>query len=128
MTDGLQRQSVLAKILDCKYDTAQCLHPLTSLFSIMRPNTPHVVFTTQHSIVHGGHFYSTLNLQHTFYGLIHCFMANNLVTNTEHVKTRRLLIRMLQYFHNCLVSGAAQDGEDIFYAISICSIDVKRLV
>ena len=73
-----------------------------------------MVITTDHSIVIGGHFYSTSNLQHTFYGIVHCFMGNDLMTNTDHGKTRVLLIRMMQYFYKCLVSGVDDDGQSAF--------------
>lgn len=77
----------------------------------MKPNTPHAVFTTQHSIAYGGHFYSTSNLQDTFYGIVHCLMGNNLITNTDHPRTRQLLMRMMQYFYKCFVVGVDEDGE-----------------
>ncbi len=81
----------------------------------MRPNTPHAVFTTEHSIVFGGHFYSTSNIQDSFYGIVHCFMANRLITNTEHGKTRGLLLRMMQYFYKCFVLGADTDGTSFLF-------------
>ena len=77
----------------------------------MRPNTPHVVFTTDHSVAHGGHFYASSTLQDTFFGIVHCFVANNFITNSEHMTTRRLLLRMLQYYHKCFVGGVDGDGE-----------------
>jgi len=77
----------------------------------MRPNTPHVVITTGNSIVYGGHFYSSSNLQDTFYGIVHCLMANNFITNNDHVESRRLLMRMMQYFYKCYVEGADKDDE-----------------
>lgn len=79
----------------------------------MRPNTPHLVFTTDHCIALGGHFYSTSNLQDTFYGIVHCFMGNLLLTNTAHQPTRKLLIRMLQYFYKCFVEGVDDDGQSL---------------
>lgn len=65
----------------------------------MKPNTPHAVFTTADCICFGGHFYSATNLQDTFFGIVHCFMAGDLITNTEHPKTRLLLRRMMQYYY-----------------------------
>jgi hypothetical protein len=77
----------------------------------MRPNTPHAVFTTEHCISKGGHFYSTTNLQDTFYGIVHCLMGNNLLTNTHHLPSRHLLMRMMQYFYKSFVTGIPEDGE-----------------
>jgi len=72
----------------------------------MKPNTPHAVFTVEHSIVLGGHFYSFSNLQETVNAIIHCFAIDNIVTNTEHPETRVLLFRMMQYLYKFFVQGA----------------------
>jgi hypothetical protein len=72
----------------------------------MKANTPHAVFTTEHSIAVGGHFYSFGDIQQTIFGLVHAFVMDNLVTNTEHPRTRVLLLRMLQYLYKFYVGGA----------------------
>jgi len=72
----------------------------------MRLNTPHAVFTTEHCIAVGGHFFSFANLQDSFFGLIHAFCIDTFVTNTEHPQTRVLLFRMLQYLYKFYVEGA----------------------
>lgn len=77
----------------------------------MRPNTPHAVFTTDHSIVFGGHFYSTSNIQDSFYGIVHGFMVKNVITNIDHIKTRTVLMRIMQYIYKCLVTGVDEDGK-----------------
>lgn len=77
----------------------------------MRPNTPHAVFTTDHSIVLGGHFYSFVNLQETVNGIIHCFVVDNMVTNTEYPDTRVLLFRMMQYLYKFYITGSNAHSE-----------------
>jgi hypothetical protein len=72
----------------------------------MRPNTPHSVFTTEHSIAVGGHFFSFASIRETVFGLVHTFCVDGLVTNTEHPKTRVLLFRMLQYLYKFYVERA----------------------
>lgn len=72
----------------------------------MQANTPHAVFTTKHTIVLGGHFYSFANLHSTVAGIIHCFAVDSIVTNTEHPATRILLARMMQYLYKFYVQGA----------------------
>jgi hypothetical protein len=72
----------------------------------MKPNTPHAVFTTEHSIAVGGHFFSFSNIQQTVFGLVQSFVLDTLVMNTEHPKTRVLLFRMLQYLYKFYVQGA----------------------
>jgi hypothetical protein len=69
----------------------------------MRPNTPHMVFTIEDSICHGSHFYSTSTLSDTFAGIVHCLIAENVVTNTFHYRSRSLLLRMIHYFHEELI-------------------------
>lgn len=72
----------------------------------MRPNTPHAVFTPDNAICYGNHYFSTSNLQDTLFGIIHCFVANRLITNTDHAPSRRLLQRLMAYFFEALVRGS----------------------
>lgn len=69
----------------------------------MRPNQPHAVFTPEHSIVHGGHFYALSTIQDTFAGIVHCFVGGGLLSNTEHVASRTLLQRIVYFYHDVLV-------------------------
>jgi hypothetical protein len=77
----------------------------------MKPNTPHSVFTVEDSIAIGGHFYSFANIKQTFFGLVHAFVMDTLVTNTGHPKTRVLLFRMLQYVYKYYVEGASPKSQ-----------------
>jgi hypothetical protein len=79
----------------------------------MKPNTPHAVFTTKHTIAVGRHFYSFGNMQQTVFGLVHAFVMDNLITNTEHPNTRVLLFRMLQYLYKFYVEGADPESESV---------------
>jgi len=83
--------------------------------SIMKPNTPHAIFTAEHTIALGGHFYSFTNLQDTVSAIIHCFAINNIVTNTEHPETRMLLFRMMQYLDKFYVKGADTQSEPFVF-------------
>jgi hypothetical protein len=58
-----------------------------------------MVFTIEDSICRGSHFYSTSTLTDTFSGIVHCMIAENVVTNTSHFASRILLLRMIHYFH-----------------------------
>ncbi len=82
----------------------------------MKLNTPYAIFTTNHPIAVGGHFYSFSNIQQTFFGLVHAFVMDNLVTNTEHLRTRVLLLRMLQYVYKFYVEGADLKSKFLFQA------------
>jgi hypothetical protein len=77
----------------------------------MKPNTPHAVFTTEHAIALGGHFYSFTNLQDTISAIIHCFAIDKMVTNGEHPETRVLLFRMMQYLYKFYVTRADARSE-----------------
>ncbi|KAJ3507190.1 hypothetical protein NLJ89_g6444 [Agrocybe chaxingu] len=75
------------------------LTPGSTLF--MRPNTPHCVFTLESSICHGAHFYATSTIRSSCYGLIHSFLAGNVISNTEHEsESRELLRRLVTYYHS----------------------------
>jgi hypothetical protein len=71
----------------------------------MRPNLPHAVYTPEHAICHGGHFYAISTIQDTMFGLVHSFITGNLVTNTDHVSSRLLLRRMAHFYHGAFVQG-----------------------
>lgn len=78
----------------------------------MRPNTPHVVFTPDHSICLGGHFYATSTLRETLYGTMHSFIAGDLTTNIEHTKDAFMLLsRMVAFFHHHLVDSGTSDAD-----------------
>ena len=81
----------------------------------MRPNTPQAVYTPDPSIVLGGHFYLTSNIQDMLWAIVHCFMGNNIVTNVEHGQTKNLLLRMLQFFYKCFILDT--DGEIFFCTV-----------
>lgn len=78
---------------------------MLAFFRIMRPNLPHTVYTPEHAICHGGHFYAIGTMQDSMFGLVHSFIAGNLVTNTDHVASRLLLRRMAHFYHGAYVLG-----------------------
>lgn len=66
----------------------------------MRPNTPHLVYTTESAICHGGHFYCMSTIRDSIFGIFHTFSASGLLTNTEHTKDAHLLLRrIVTYIH-----------------------------
>ncbi|KAH6869620.1 hypothetical protein BKA70DRAFT_1029423, partial [Coprinopsis sp. MPI-PUGE-AT-0042] len=66
---------------------------------IMAPNTMHAVWTMENSICYGGHFYSVATLLPTVVGVIHAFIGEASLTNTDHFPSRLLLRRMVHFFH-----------------------------
>lgn len=84
----------------------------------MRPNTPHMVFTIEDSICRGSHFYATSTLTDTFAGIVHCLIADNVVTNTSHFSSRALLLRMIHYFHEEFVV-LDNDYKGIFISLTV---------
>ena len=68
------------------------------LSSFMPPNTPHFVLGMENSICYGGHFFATLSMQQTLFGIIHSFILDKFVTNTVHPTSRQLLRRILIFY------------------------------
>lgn len=90
-------------------------HPFSTFYnrefySIMRPNTPHVVFTPEYSICHGGHFYATTTMQDTMFGIIHTFISPIDLTNTDHRNHGIFLRRIAAFYHESLVEQPLEDG------------------
>ena len=84
----------------------------------MRPNSPHMVYTIENAISKGSYFYATSTLTDTFTGLVHCLIADRVVTNTSHFASRFLLLRMIHYFHEeFIVLGHSQEGMCIFFTV-----------
>ena len=79
-----------------------CVAP-DNIHRIMAPNTMHAVWTMENSICHGGHFYSIPTLLKTAIGVIHAFIGEALLTNTDHADSRFLLRKMVHFFHHSLV-------------------------
>ena len=78
----------------------------------MRPNTPHVVFTAEHSVCMGGHFYATSTLRDTCYGMFHTFIAGSIVTNAQHTKQAFMLLsRMVAFFESHFLT-TSNSGSD----------------
>ena len=71
----------------------------------MRANTTHYVYTQEDSIFLGNHFYTTSTLHESLYGLTHCLMGDQIITNTSHAEAVLLLLRLLHYFYVELVLG-----------------------
>jgi len=77
-----------------------------------------MVYTIEDSIVHGSHFYATSTLTDTFSGIVHCLIAENVVTNTSHPPSRSLLLRMLHYFHEEFIV-LEHDHKGIFISFTL---------
>lgn len=92
----------------------------------MRPNTPHMVFTIEDSICHGSHFYSMSTLTDTFAGIVHCLIADNVVTNTSHFASRALLLRMIHYLHEEFII-LEHDHTGIFISFTVPDQFIKTI-
>lgn len=85
----------------------------------MRPNTPHAVYTPDHAICHGGHFYATSTIQDTCFGAFHTFVSSSTITNTEHVlDSRCLLRRLLQFYSEAIHSQCKSKPDEPNYGTS----------
>lgn len=79
----------------------------------MRPNSAHWVYGIDHVISHGGHYYSTPLMQETLQGIIHAFVLNKFLTNTEHIPSRHLLRRIMIFYHVGLIEGSISETGEI---------------
>ncbi|KIL56676.1 hypothetical protein M378DRAFT_181892, partial [Amanita muscaria Koide BX008] len=111
--DVFMDQYAIGKSNDDRWDwEAVLLKP--GMTFIMRPNTPHVVYTLESSICQGGHFYATSTLQDTCYGIMHTFVAGGFITNTEHTQDAlRILCRMIAFYHASFVRAEKDDDDDV---------------
>lgn len=91
----------------------------------MRPNTPHIVFTLEHAVCIGGHFYATSTLQDTLYGLEHNFFLGHLITNTEHIASRLLLRRFAHFFHRRLIGHSTSTSRKVSHLLCV-AISYRR--
>ncbi|KAJ3492597.1 hypothetical protein NLJ89_g11200 [Agrocybe chaxingu] len=82
---------------------------------IMRPNTPHAVYTPVPTICHGVHFYATSTMQDTLFGIVHTLVAGTYITNTQHITARRLIHRLVDLYHRGIVERTV-DEESPAYA------------
>ena len=97
-------RSFCALAWNCKLKVFKIDHPLIESFCrIMRPNTPHVVFTVESSVCRGGHFYAASTIRDSCYGMMHCFTSGTLVTNADHTSEAfalmgHMVVRWEQHF------------------------------
>lgn len=91
----------------------------------MRPNTPHIVFTPEHSVCLGGHYYATSTMRDTCYGMIHSFISGSVTTNTEHVREAfKLLSRMVIFYHSEFMSTKGAGG----FALEDMDVDLRKFI
>ena len=79
--------------------------------SIMRPNTLHAVYTPEHAVCRGGHFYATSTMQDTFCALVHTFACDLVATNATYPEARFIMTEMINFYHTILVKQAINNGE-----------------
>jgi hypothetical protein len=85
----------------------------------MKANTPHFVYGITPAICHGGHYYATSLMQETLQGLIHAFVLDQFLTNTQHFATRPVLRRILLFYHLGLIEGSIPSTGILSYFISL---------
>jgi putative flippase GtrA len=71
----------------------------------MRPGTPHFVLGTDNTIIYGRHFYCASTVASTCASIMHTFILNPVITNQEHIVTRRYLGRMMAFWVHHYVGG-----------------------
>ena len=84
--------------------------------SFMRPNTPHYVWSMEHSITLGRHFHTTSTIKDTCHQIVHSFVMQYTITNAKHPHTRSLLRRLLSTWVNFYLRESAKTGECFDFA------------
>lgn len=87
------------------------------IYRIMRPNTPHAVFTPEDVICHGGHFYATSTIQDTMFCIVQTFMCHNL-TNADKQTHGLVLRRIVAFYHDVLVQKRLEEGGECLNSYS----------
>ncbi len=77
----------------------------------MRPNTYHAVYTPEHSVCQGGHFYASSTMQDTFSGLVHTFICQLVVTNTTYPESRFILAGIINFYYTGLIKQTTTQGQ-----------------
>ncbi|KDR65298.1 hypothetical protein GALMADRAFT_82023, partial [Galerina marginata CBS 339.88] len=77
----------------------------------MQPNSPHWVYGIDHVIAQGGHYFSWPLMQETLQGIIHAFVLNSFLTNTQHFPSRRLLRTIMLFYHAGLIEGIIPEDD-----------------
>ncbi|KAH6907044.1 hypothetical protein BKA70DRAFT_1428552 [Coprinopsis sp. MPI-PUGE-AT-0042] len=79
---------------------------------VMAPNVPHAVWTLADSICHSSHFYSIAMLLPSVVGIVHTFIRDDDLTNTNHTPASRMLLRrILHFLHQALVINKNQSND-----------------
>jgi hypothetical protein len=68
-----------------------------------------MVFTPEHSICHGGHFYATTTMQDTMFAIVHTFVSPFSLTNNDHRSHAIFLRRIAAFYHETLVKPPLDD-------------------
>ncbi|EDR01932.1 uncharacterized protein LACBIDRAFT_332749 [Laccaria bicolor S238N-H82] len=93
-----------------KYDfEAVVLQPGDELH--MLPNSAHWVYGIDDVIAQGGHYYSSYLMQETLQGVVHAFVLNKFLTNTEHIPSHHLLRRILIFYQVGLIEGGISEDD-----------------
>ena len=79
----------------------------------MLPNSAHWVYGIDNVIAQGGHYYSSSLMQETLQGLVHAFVLNKFLTNTEHIPSRHLLRRILIFYYVGLIEGGISEKSEV---------------
>ncbi|KDR70309.1 hypothetical protein GALMADRAFT_76417 [Galerina marginata CBS 339.88] len=80
----------------------------------MMPDTTHLVYTATHTICGGGHHFASCTMQHTMLGMMHTFILDDFISNTNHPPTRMLLSRMATFYYHGLVLNKYNEDEDSY--------------
>ncbi|KAL0563669.1 hypothetical protein V5O48_018396, partial [Marasmius crinis-equi] len=76
---------------------------------IMRPCTPHWVYTLESSLCHGSHFFAGSTMTDTCFGLLHTFTSGFYITNQPDISHRLTLARIMCFWADALIDSGFFD-------------------
>ena len=83
------------------------------LYSYVRPNSPHVVYTIEASICLGGHFNASFTIQDMCFGMFQTFVTGSSITNASlFAASRDIFIRMAILFGHAIVEERDKKADD----------------
>lgn len=92
----------------------------------MRPNTLHAVFTPEHVICHGGHFYATTTMQDTMFGIVNTFIFPDVLTNADKQSHSQVLRRIAAFYYDVLVLQRLDESGTPLTSSSIPAPDITN--
>ena len=89
------------------------------LYSILWPNTPHIIISLEPTIVTGGFYLSSHTLYETLIRQIHSFILPTLLTEGTKPPLTIFICRIVHYMHSAYVMNDSSEGSHLLIFSSL---------